>query len=70
MSANGVMTIKKGIQAEFVQLSAWVRQKSLFDLVSNIGFYKNYITGRAFRRWHKVSCGYTGLMLQQSQLAM
>eukprot|EP00878_Enallax_costatus_P031474 GHUV01034420.1.p1 GENE.GHUV01034420.1~~GHUV01034420.1.p1 ORF type:complete len:647 (+),score=200.09 GHUV01034420.1:874-2814(+) len=53
MSANGVMTIRKGIQADFVPLSAWVRQTSLFDLVSNIGFYKNYITGRAFRRWHK-----------------
>lgn len=54
ISANGVMTIRKGVQAEFVPLAAWVRQSSLFDLVSNIGFFKNYITGRAFRRWHKV----------------
>lgn len=54
MSANGVMAIRKGVQAEFVALEAWVRQSSLFDLVSNIGFFKNYLTGRAFRRWHKV----------------
>lgn len=54
LSANGVMTIRKGVQAEFVPLASWVRQHSLFDLVSNIGFFKNYITGRAFRRWHKV----------------
>eukprot|EP00879_Flechtneria_rotunda_P022627 GHRR01023894.1.p1 GENE.GHRR01023894.1~~GHRR01023894.1.p1 ORF type:complete len:968 (+),score=348.72 GHRR01023894.1:492-3395(+) len=53
MSANGVMTIRKGIQAEFVPMAAWVRQHSLFDLISNIGFFRKYVTGRAFRRWHK-----------------
>lgn len=56
VSANGVMTIRKGVQAEFVPLAEWVRQQSLFDSISAIGFYKNYITGRAFRRWHSVSC--------------
>lgn len=55
VSANSVMTIRKGVQAEFVPLAEWVRQQSLFDSVSAIGFYKNYITGRAFRRWHSVS---------------
>lgn len=50
------MTIRKGVQAEFVPLAEWVRQQSLFDSISAIGFYKNYITGRAFRRWHSVSC--------------
>lgn len=55
ISANGVMSICKGVQAEFVPLAEWVRQQSLFDSVSTIGFYKNYITGRAFRRWHSVS---------------
>lgn len=55
VSANGVMTIRKGVQAEFVPLAEWVRQQSLFDSISAIGFYKNYITGRAFRRWHNVS---------------
>jgi dynein heavy chain len=55
VSANGVMTIRKGVQAEFVPLAEWVRQQSLFDSISAIGFYKNYITGRAFRRWHSVS---------------
>lgn len=54
LSANGVMTIRKGVQAEFVPLAEWVRQQSLFDTISAIGYFKNYITGRAFRRWHKV----------------
>jgi dynein heavy chain len=56
VSANGVMMVRRGVQAEFVPLASWVRQASLFDLVSNIGFFKNYVTGRAFRRWHKASC--------------
>jgi dynein heavy chain len=55
VSANGVMMVRRGVQAEFVPLASWVRQASLFDLVSNIGFFKNYVTGRAFRRWHKAS---------------
>lgn len=54
VSANGVMTIRKGVQAEFVPLAEWVRQSSMFDLISDIGFFKHYITRRAFRRWHKV----------------
>jgi hypothetical protein len=61
VSANGVMTIRKGVQAEFVPLAEWVRQQSLFDSVSAIDFYKNYITGRAFRRWHNVRFSSLGM---------
>ncbi len=42
-------------QAEFTSLAEWVREKTMFDLISSIGFFRNYLTGRAFRRWHKVS---------------
>ncbi len=45
------------LQAEFISLAEWVREKTLFDLISSIGFFKNYLTGRAFRRWHKVREG-------------
>ena len=41
-------------QSEFTSLAEWVREKTLFDLIASIGFFKNYITGRCFRRWHKV----------------
>eukprot|EP00798_Chlamydomonas_sp_ICE-L_P012760 gene12760-16011_t len=53
MSATGVTRIRKGVQAEFYSLSEWLREKTLFDLISNLGFFKNYLTGRCFRRWHK-----------------
>lgn len=42
------------LQAEFTSLAEWVREKTMFDLISSIGFFKHYLTGRAFRRWHKV----------------
>lgn len=70
ISANGVMTIRKGVQAEFVPLAEWVRQQSLFDSVSAIGFYKKYITGRAFRRWHSVSVPQPQQPLQQHACVM
>jgi dynein heavy chain len=54
VSATGVMRIRHGIQSEFTSLAEWVREKTLFDLISNIDFFKNYLTGRSFRRWHKV----------------
>ena len=54
MSATGVMRLRRGIQSEFTSLAEWVREKTLFDLISSIDFFKNYITGRCFRRWHKV----------------
>lgn len=41
-------------QAEFTPLAEWVREKTLFDLISAIGFFRNYLTGRCFRRWLKV----------------
>ena len=55
MSATGVMHIRKGVQAEFTPLAEWVRERSMFDLITQISYFKHYLTGRAFRRWHRVS---------------
>lgn len=67
VSATGVMRIRHGIQSEFTSLAEWVREKTLFDLISSIDFFKNYLTGRSFRRWHKVrgiSKGWEGGVVQ------
>lgn len=53
VSATGVMRIRHGVQSEFTTLAEWVREKTLFDLISSINFFKHYLTGRCFRRWHK-----------------
>lgn len=49
-------------QAEFTTLAEWVREKTLFDLISSIGFFKNYLTGRSFRKWHKVRRHFAGII--------
>jgi hypothetical protein len=54
VSATGVMRIRKGVQAEFTPLAEWVREKTLFDLLSSISFFKNYLIGKCFRKWHQV----------------
>jgi hypothetical protein len=46
----------------------WVRHTSLFDMVSNIGFYRNYINKRAFKRWLKVG-GCSGRVQQLAAAA-
>jgi hypothetical protein len=48
--------LRAPVQAEFTNLAEWVREKTMFDLISSIGFFKNYLTGRAFSRWKKVCC--------------
>eukprot|EP00201_Polytomella_parva_P020499 CAMPEP_0175042260 /NCGR_PEP_ID=MMETSP0052_2-20121109/2450_1 /TAXON_ID=51329 ORGANISM="Polytomella parva, Strain SAG 63-3" /NCGR_SAMPLE_ID=MMETSP0052_2 /ASSEMBLY_ACC=CAM_ASM_000194 /LENGTH=3805 /DNA_ID=CAMNT_0016305023 /DNA_START=33 /DNA_END=11446 /DNA_ORIENTATION=+ len=53
MSATGVMRVRRGVQAEFTTLAEWVREKTLFDVISSIGFFQNFLTGRCFRRWLK-----------------
>lgn len=34
-------------------MAEWMREKTLFDLISSLSFFKNYLTGRSFSRWHK-----------------
>lgn len=52
-------------QAEFTPLAEWVRERTLFDLISCVGFFRNYLTGRCFRRWHKVSGQPTSIYMEQ-----
>lgn len=61
-SATGVTRINRGSDSEFYSLGEWVREKTMFELISSIGFYKNYIIGRAFRRWHKASAAPTAIL--------
>jgi dynein heavy chain len=60
-SATGVMRMAKDVRgssssnhADFTPLAEWVHESTLFDAVSRIGFFKNYLTQRAFSRWHQV----------------
>ncbi|CAD7701710.1 unnamed protein product, partial [Ostreobium quekettii] len=54
VSATGVMRIKEGVHAEFTPLYEFVRHKTIFGLLTIIRFFKCYLVGKFFRRWHKV----------------
>ncbi|KAK9828903.1 hypothetical protein WJX72_002692 [[Myrmecia] bisecta] len=53
ISAAGVMHIRKGMQSEFTPLGEWMRESALFSLLTKINYFKTYLIGRCFRRWHK-----------------
>lgn len=48
------MHIKKGEQSVFTLLGDWMRDEAMFNLISKIKFFRTYLIGRCFRRWHKV----------------
>lgn len=54
ISATGVMHIKKGEQSAFTSLGDWMKDEAMFNLISKIKYFRTYLIGRCFRRWHKV----------------
>ena len=56
ISATGVMHIKKGEQSSFTSLGEWMKDEAMFNLISKIKYFRTYLIGRCFRRWHKVCC--------------
>jgi dynein heavy chain len=39
--------------SDFKPLAEWKRERTLFELIRNIAFFKHNIIGCAFRRWHR-----------------
>lgn len=50
------MHIKKGEQSSFTSLGDWMKDEAMFNLISQIKYFRTYLIGRCFRRWHKVYC--------------
>lgn len=38
---------------EFISLSDWMRESTLFNILSNIDFFKNYLTSKVLRSWRE-----------------
>ena len=52
MSSAGLVHVRKGAQpSEFISLSDWVRQSTMFSVLRKINFFKHYILSKAFRTW-------------------
>ena len=50
ISMSGVVQVKPGVASSFVALPQWMRT-TLFNLLTKINFYKNYLVTKAFRTW-------------------
>jgi dynein heavy chain len=41
------------IPTEFISLSDWMRESTLFNILSNIDFFKNYLATKFFKSWRE-----------------
>ena len=51
MSATGVVRVAPGEPSDMIALAEWMRQSTIFNVISQINFYKNYLIFKTFRSW-------------------
>lgn len=51
LSASGVVEIKAGTRSEFTPLGEWMREKSIFNVLTRMKFFKHYLVYKAFHSW-------------------
>jgi len=56
ISASGVVHMcEDGTPAEFIPIGQWVREHSVFNIMKQLPFFKNYIIQRMFRTWRSAA---------------
>eukprot|EP00760_Papus_ankaliazontas_P026612 PhM_4_TR3056/c0_g1_i1/m.97803/K10408/DNAH; dynein heavy chain, axonemal len=53
VSATGVVCMQHGQPSEVVGLSSWMRESSLFNVISRIHFFRKYLCLKAFDQWRR-----------------
>ena len=62
ISFSGILHIFSSIKSrrkgkdkptEFISLSDWMKESTQFNIISNIDFFKNYLSVKIFRTWRK-----------------
>ncbi|KAJ9472161.1 Dynein-1-beta heavy chain [Diplonema papillatum] len=53
ISASGCVHVKPGHPSEVVSLSDWMRESTLFNVLTRVRFFKNYLVGKAFTQWRR-----------------
>jgi len=51
MSASGVVRIQPGMPSEFIPLGEWMRQSTLFNVLTSIPYFRFYLVAKSFRLW-------------------
>ena len=49
MSNNGAMLVREGQPTEFVPLAVWQREKTFFDHLIRIPFFRHYLVRKVYR---------------------
>eukprot|EP01059_Diplonema_ambulator_P016445 TRINITY_DN279_c0_g3_i1.p1 TRINITY_DN279_c0_g3~~TRINITY_DN279_c0_g3_i1.p1 ORF type:complete len:4125 (+),score=1634.24 TRINITY_DN279_c0_g3_i1:116-12490(+) len=53
ISASGCVHVKPGHPSEVVSLAEWMRECTLFNVLTRIRFFKNYLVSKAFTQWRR-----------------
>lgn len=54
VSADGITRIVGGDHFEHILLKQWDEERRQFDHLSQLGFFRNFLVGRAFNTWRRV----------------
>eukprot|EP00756_Hemistasia_phaeocysticola_P037793 Hpha_TRINITY_DN16720_c2_g4::TRINITY_DN16720_c2_g4_i3::g.79638::m.79638/K10408/DNAH; dynein heavy chain, axonemal len=53
ISASGSVHMRPGQPSEVVSLAEWMRECTLFDVLTRIRFFRHYLVGKAFTQWRR-----------------
>jgi len=53
MSATGVVHICPGQPTEYMSLSEWMKESTMFNVLRRIRFFKYYLVHKTFRLWYQ-----------------
>lgn len=51
MSSSGLVHMSPGSPSEFIALAEWMRQSTLFNILTSLRFFKHYLVNKTFSLW-------------------
>eukprot|EP00644_Phytophthora_capsici_P003893 jgi/Phyca11/15732/fgenesh1_pg.PHYCAscaffold_15_\ len=51
MSSSGLVHVSAGSPSEFIALAEWMRQSTMFNVLTSLRFFKHYLVNKAFSLW-------------------
>lgn len=51
MSSSGLVHVCTGSPSEFIPLAEWMRQSTLYNVLTSLRFFKYYLVNKMFMRW-------------------
>ncbi|TMW64715.1 hypothetical protein Poli38472_011595 [Pythium oligandrum] len=51
MSASGLVRMSPGNPSEFIALAEWMRQSTMFNVLTSLRFFKHYLINKTFSLW-------------------